>query len=83
MWTNSDIPIRELVADPSSYLSYKSSDSGEGDTELETYVLCRLGNDSQIAVEALRNAGMKGVVKDLIGGLKAWAREVDSQFPVY
>ena len=46
----------------------------------ETYVVCRLGNDSQLAVEAMRSAGKEGVVKDLVGGLRAWAREVDGSF---
>lgn len=45
--------------------------------------MCRLGNDSQLAVDALRNAGSKGVVQDLVGGLRAWAGEVDRSFPVY
>lgn len=76
-----DIPIRDLVANPATYISHISP--GDTEVEIETYVVCRLGNDSQIAVEALRNAGAKGVVKDLIGGLRAWAKEVDNQFPVY
>jgi adenylyltransferase/sulfurtransferase len=49
------------------------------------YVICRLGNDSQIAAEALRSVGSDEVrvVRDIVGGLRAWSREVDSQFPVY
>ncbi|KAJ6618264.1 hypothetical protein B0H10DRAFT_2164185 [Mycena sp. CBHHK59/15] len=51
----------------------------------EVYVVCRLGNDSQIAADALRSAKTKDgmVVKDVIGGLRAWARHVDPTFPVY
>ena len=49
----------------------------------DLYVVCRLGNDSQLAVDALREAGKKGTVKDLGGGLQAWAHEVDESFPVY
>lgn len=46
--------------------------------------MCRLGNDSQIAVEALRSVSGEGdVVKDVVGGLKAWSRDVDATFPVY
>ena len=53
------------------------------DDQCEVYVVCRLGNDSQLAVDALRGAGAKGVVQDLIGGLRAWSRDVDPKFPVY
>ncbi|PCH42613.1 hypothetical protein WOLCODRAFT_163919 [Wolfiporia cocos MD-104 SS10] len=70
-----NIPIKELVANPSAHLA---SEDGQ-----ETYVICRLGNDSQIAVDALRGAGAAGVMKDLVGGLRAWARDVDETFPVY
>ncbi|KAG8835725.1 Urmylation protein [Serendipita sp. 399] len=76
-----NIPLNDLLGDPSSYLPQ--------DPTTETYVLCRLGNDSQIAAEALRgiaraSSGSAGaVVKDIIGGLRAWSKEVDAQFPVY
>ncbi|OWZ78520.1 adenylyltransferase and sulfurtransferase [Cryptococcus neoformans Bt85] len=48
--------------------------------------ICRRGNDSQIAAAALRKAlDAKGDVRvrDVRGGLKAWGREVDLNFPVY
>jgi adenylyltransferase and sulfurtransferase len=66
------------VANPARYLPE--------DSTTETYVLCRLGNDSQVAVEALRGqaSGLsKFVIMDVVGGLKAWAKEVDANFPVY
>jgi len=70
-----DVPLRDIVANPGDYVS----------PEFETYVVCRLGNDSQIAVDALRSArpdpGL--VIKDLVGGLRAWTRDVDPEFPVY
>ncbi len=54
-------------------------------SEFETYVVCRLGNDSQIAADALRGARPDPtfVIKDLVGGLRAWSRDVDPGFPVY
>ena len=73
-----DVPIKELLADPLHWCG-----KAEGGVEGELYVVCRLGNDSQLAVAALRDGGMTGVVKDLVGGLRAWAREVDRNFPVY
>ena len=45
--------------------------------------MCRLGNDSQIAADAIRSIERGPVVKDIIGGLKAWAKDVDNNFPVY
>jgi adenylyltransferase/sulfurtransferase len=46
------------------------------------YVICRLGNDSQHAVNILRNY-LKGEVKDIIGGLYRWSLTVDQEFPIY
>ena len=46
------------------------------------YVICRLGNDSQLAVEMLKNEGYE-TVKDIIGGLLAWHNEIDPSFPSY
>jgi adenylyltransferase/sulfurtransferase len=70
-----DVPLYNLVASPGDYVS----------PEFETYVVCRLGNDSQIAADALRSARPDPtfVIKDLVGGLRAWSREVDPGFPVY
>lgn len=46
------------------------------------YVVCRLGNDSQLAVQLLRKLGFRNSL-DLIGGLDAWTIDVDSEFPRY
>jgi adenylyltransferase and sulfurtransferase len=75
---STDVPLYNLVANPGDYVS----------SEFETYVVCRLGNDSQIAADALRSARPDGpdptfVIKDLVGGLRAWSRDVDPGFPVY
>ena len=72
-----DVPLAELVADPA-----KVTRDGPPE-EMATYVVCRLGNDSQLAADALRNAGIPGIVKDVVGGLRAWSKEVDRDFPVY
>jgi len=54
----------------------------------EIYVVCRTGNDSQIAGLALLEAAhatgnTNAVVKDVVGGLVRWHQEVDQSFPVY
>lgn len=54
---------------------------------LLVYVLCKLGNDSQTAVQLLEK--MSGTelehitVKDITGGLMAWANKIDPSFPKY
>ena len=53
------------------------------------YVVCRRGNDSQIAVGLIRASLAKILptclvsVKDLIGGLRSWSDSVDNSFPKY
>ena len=46
------------------------------------YVVCRRGNDSQRAVQYLRDSGFSSA-KDIIGGLEAWAADVNPNFPTY
>jgi len=72
--------LDELVANPDKYLPENKT--------IETYILCRLGNDSQVAAATLRGLsrsnGLNGIViKDVIGGLRMWAKGVDAGFPVY
>ena len=48
--------------------------------------VCRRGNNSQLAVERMRALlppDWPVVVRDIVGGLRAWAAEVDPQFPIY
>lgn len=64
----------------------KVQDAGEeflkGDSNRTVYVLCRRGNDSQIAVKTLRGLGITACF-DIIEGLQGWRSEVDSKFPLY
>jgi adenylyltransferase/sulfurtransferase len=50
-------------------------------------LVCRLGNDSQIAVRKLKELGLddggKIWVGDVKGGFKSWREDVDSSFPDY
>jgi adenylyltransferase and sulfurtransferase len=50
--------------------------------ESEVYVVCRRGNDSQRAVRYLADE-YEIKAKDLIGGLHAWTKEIDKDFPIY
>jgi len=54
-------------------------------TSLPVYVVCRRGNDSQIAVQKLKNYFVNSQIqiKDIAGGLYAWEKTVDPDFPIY
>ncbi|KAI9293419.1 Molybdopterin-synthase sulfurtransferase [Neoconidiobolus thromboides FSU 785] len=54
------------------------------------FINCRLGNDSQLAVAKLnqlfQQEGLKAypqVILDVRGGLYAWSKQIDDQFPIY
>ena len=49
----------------------------------ELVMVCRRGNDSQKAVVKLREALTDIVIRDVKGGLHAWAKKIDKDFPVY
>ena len=48
-------------------------------------VVCRQGNDSQTAVQVLKEklADLPVLLKDMRTGLNGWAKTVDSSFPQY
>ncbi|XP_020635168.3 adenylyltransferase and sulfurtransferase MOCS3 [Pogona vitticeps] len=56
-------------------------------TTFPVYVVCKLGNDSQKAVRILQRLSHDGLglisVKDIKGGLMAWASKIDQEFPQY
>ncbi|KAH7341869.1 hypothetical protein B0J17DRAFT_567982 [Rhizoctonia solani] len=73
-----NVPLPLLLKTPESYAS----------TSIPIFVVCRLGNDSQVAVHpdersAIASPASHGRIVDVIGGLRAWAREVDQSFPIY
>lgn len=55
--------------------------------ETPIYVVCRLGNDSQVVARKLKDGGLEGQGKryigDIKGGLNAWREQVDSSWPEY
>ncbi|KAI0654685.1 hypothetical protein C8Q70DRAFT_925414 [Cubamyces menziesii] len=75
---STNIPIKELLTNPRQF-----AEGLQREEETDVYVVCRLGNDSQLAVDALREVSKTVVLKDLVGGLRAWSKEVDSNFPIY
>ncbi|KAM5245809.1 adenylyltransferase and sulfurtransferase MOCS3 [Ctenodactylus gundi] len=60
----------------------------QGGAALPIYVICKLGNDSQKAVRILQSLASTQesssfIVRDVSGGLMAWAAKIDETFPQY
>jgi adenylyltransferase and sulfurtransferase len=51
------------------------------------YVVCRVGNDSQVVAKRLKESGLDGngkrYIGDIQGGFKAWREQVDGSWPDY
>lgn len=50
------------------------------------YTICRLGNDSQLAIQKLKELGICQYptrIRDIIGGFKSWKQDVDKDWPDY
>ncbi|CAD6586209.1 MAG: exosome catalytic subunit dis3 [Tremellales sp. Tagirdzhanova-0007] len=67
-----NIPLSAIISAPSAL----------PETE-EMVLICRRGQDSQIAGSLLAKLRGTSRVRDVIGGLEAWSREVDPTFPTY
>ena len=55
----------------------------ELDETRETVIHCKMGGRSAKAIEMLKQAGFKGEMKNLRGGITSWSNEVDSKIPKY
>ncbi len=56
---------------------------GELDENRETVIHCKMGGRSARVIQALEQAGFKGTLKNLVGGITAWSNEVDPRVPKY
>jgi len=54
----------------------------ELDSAQEIVLFCKMGSRSTRALEVLASAGFRKV-KNLKGGINAWAKEVDPSLPIY
>lgn len=50
--------------------------------EQDIVVVCRAGNDSQIVTKLMKDSGIQNV-KDLVGGMNAYAAQIDPTLPRY
>uniref|UniRef100_A0A1A9VH20 Adenylyltransferase and sulfurtransferase MOCS3 homolog n=1 Tax=Glossina austeni TaxID=7395 RepID=A0A1A9VH20_GLOAU len=53
------------------------------DETLPIFILCRRGNDSQIAAQHILKRFPKHSIRDIRGGLHSWHYKIDSKFPIY
>ena len=87
-----DIPFPSLKRDPASSIDLLEKRLGS-DREIEdgtpVYLVCRYGNDSQVALRMLKEAQQVGSGRrfdfkaDIRGGIRAWREEVDPGCPDY
>ena len=102
-----NIPLENIQADDSlekiysvmntSSPSLESSTSNNELHDIHVVLVCRRGNDSQIASRLLREkilddsvkisgickSNRRFIIQDIIGGLYSWSRKIDSDFPIY
>ena len=77
-----NIPIKEVLAGKRN----EEIVSAAKNQKKPVYLLCRRGNDSQLAVAYLRKIFKENNLpepKDVVGGLHAWTKNVDPEFPIY
>ncbi|XP_016330761.1 adenylyltransferase and sulfurtransferase MOCS3 [Sinocyclocheilus anshuiensis] len=71
--------LKDTVSDLKQQMNIKS--------QVPVFVVCKLGNDSQKAVQLLEKMSGQEIeqvtVKDVSGGLMAWANKIDPSFPQY
>lgn len=81
-----NIPLEELQKDNGIELIEDLIDQQiKRNSSAKVVMMCRRGNASQKAVRLLKSKikNDKIDVKDIIGGLEKWAKDVDQTFPMY
>jgi adenylyltransferase/sulfurtransferase len=73
----SNLPNTTLIP-----LGQLASRLAELDSANEMVIFCKSGTRSVRALELLLSAGFRKV-KNLKGGINAWATEIDQQMPIY
>lgn len=96
-----NIPFSAVTTTPGPHLRMNTPSPGSNDMDVDDedwvaqlkrsdkpiFVVCRLGNDSQITVKKMKEYGLdfggRRFVGDIRGGLQAWRSTVDADFPDY
>jgi adenylyltransferase/sulfurtransferase len=77
-----ELAISSLPGEENIPLGQLAAHLSELDSTQEIILFCKTGARSTRALELLASAGFKRV-KNLQGGINAWAREVDPKLPIY
>ena len=66
-------------------VSELSRSTNKDTTDIPVVFVCRQGNDSQVVVNECKDSfrTLNMTLLDIKGGLHAWAKHIDPDFPVY
>uniref|UniRef100_A0A914VIB8 Adenylyltransferase and sulfurtransferase MOCS3 homolog n=1 Tax=Plectus sambesii TaxID=2011161 RepID=A0A914VIB8_9BILA len=85
-----NIPLEEMRTLDWAQIAARLPEQSAAQSLTQVVAVCHRGNDSQLAVQLLREKLAAAAVSsaslsvvDLVGGLEAWAAEVDAAFPRY
>ncbi|KAL7935432.1 hypothetical protein V8C35DRAFT_321502 [Trichoderma chlorosporum] len=80
-----NIPISQFTAHRGEGSELSDLIPGDVPPDAPIYIVCRVGNDSQIAAKKLKDWGAdrngERFIGDILGGLKAWKAAVDPSLP--
>ncbi|XP_075168918.1 ubiquitin-like activating enzyme 4 [Haematobia irritans] len=74
-----NVPLKTILND--EYL--KRFEEQLKDEQMGIVLVCRRGNDSQLAAQHIINKFPQRTIFDLKGGLHAWHYKIDKNFPIY
>lgn len=81
-----NIPFTQLSKDHNLNLIRNNIEKAQEEHRpVDMYIMCRRGNDSQKAVQYLKNLFTEDtlLIRDIIGGIHAWSNKIDPEFPKY
>ncbi|KAJ5331246.1 hypothetical protein N7476_001029 [Penicillium atrosanguineum] len=80
-------PLSTADLKASQLPSWLPSELASPESNEPIYVVCRLGNDSQIAVKKMKELGLdrngQRYIGDIRGGFRAWREQLDPDWPEY
>ncbi|PTB39312.1 uncharacterized protein TrAFT101_007890 [Trichoderma asperellum] len=80
-----NVPISRFTAHRGQGSDLSDLIPGDVAPDAPIYIVCRVGNDSQIAAKKLKDLGVdrngERFVGDIFGGLKAWKETIDPSLP--
>jgi adenylyltransferase/sulfurtransferase len=78
-----DIPLKNLEKNIHLVREEQEKKNSANPAKVPIFTICRLGNDSQLAINVLRDKLDVLDAKDIIGGYRQWSLQIDDTFPKY